>query len=409
MIDQALHYPKLRLLDGQSLIYEGMSYLHLRDPLALSGTTILVPQPLIPILPLLDGTRDVESICLALAIRHQMRLTEDQVTDFIQSLDQGLLLENDHYHAVRSQALHAYRQSSFRQPSIAGEAYPADPQELTVALRAYQNSPVESLLPKKNTPLRGLISPHIDYERGGTVYAQVWQQAAQEIQEAELVILLGTDHFSEGFPLSLTTQHYATPYGILPTDQTLVNRLAAELGDTAFSGEAHHIHEHSIELASIWLHAARGQQSPLPLLPILCGPLTLFENSSASPADDRRLQGFLHILQDEAAHRKTLVVAAGDLAHIGPAFGGLPVSPNELSLLEKSDHTLIDLICQGNAEGFYQAIHCTHDRNNICGTTAIYLALRILGISSGQLVSYSICPADIDHSSFVSIAGILLN
>ena len=33
----------------------------------------------------------------------------------------------------------------------------------------------------------GVISPHIDYHRGGPVYAAVWQQAAAMAQAADLV------------------------------------------------------------------------------------------------------------------------------------------------------------------------------------------------------------------------------
>ena len=37
-----------------------------------------------------------------------------------------------------------------------------------------------------NGTIRGLVSPHIDYQRGGLVYAQVWRAAAQAAREAEL-------------------------------------------------------------------------------------------------------------------------------------------------------------------------------------------------------------------------------
>jgi len=48
----------------------------------------------------------------------------------------------------------------------------------------------------------GVISPHIDYQRGGPVYAAVWQRAAGAIRGAELVIVFGTDH--SGGPGKLT-------------------------------------------------------------------------------------------------------------------------------------------------------------------------------------------------------------
>ena len=81
--------------------------------------------------------------------------------------------------------------------------------------------------------LRGIICPHIDYERGGHVYAQIWRHAAASIRQAELVIILGTDHFSEGIPISLTRQDYCTPLGRLVADQDALMPLVSMMGESA--------------------------------------------------------------------------------------------------------------------------------------------------------------------------------
>ncbi|MDP6063592.1 MAG: hypothetical protein QGI49_02215, partial [SAR202 cluster bacterium] len=49
--------PRLRIVDPQWVTFEGKQALYLRDPLGLSGTAVLVPPELSPILSLLDGTR----------------------------------------------------------------------------------------------------------------------------------------------------------------------------------------------------------------------------------------------------------------------------------------------------------------------------------------------------------------
>ena len=43
-------------------------------------------------------------------------------------------------------------------------------------------------------PIRGVVSPHIDYARGGPVYKAVWSAAEQAVQDADLAIIFGTDH-----------------------------------------------------------------------------------------------------------------------------------------------------------------------------------------------------------------------
>ena len=75
-----------------------------------------------------------------------------------------------------------------------------------------------------NGNLVGLISPHIDYPRGWRTYARTWQLAADAVEEAELVILLGTDHGGGAGALTLTRQNYATPWGVLPTARRILVR-----------------------------------------------------------------------------------------------------------------------------------------------------------------------------------------
>ena len=54
--------PKLRALDIKRVRQGGREYLHLRDPMALSGEELLAPVQLIPLLALSDGQRDLASI-----------------------------------------------------------------------------------------------------------------------------------------------------------------------------------------------------------------------------------------------------------------------------------------------------------------------------------------------------------
>ncbi|GAG18358.1 unnamed protein product, partial [marine sediment metagenome] len=46
---------------------------------------------------------------------------------------------------------------------------------------------------------------------------------------------------------------------------------------------------------------------------------------------------------------------------------------------------------------------------NICGLAPIYLMLRILEDGHGEPAGYDRCPADINHTSFVSICGVVLD
>jgi MEMO1 family protein len=395
--------PKLRLIDAQTIEYEGANYILLRDPLALTEKNILVPQPLAPALALLDGTRTPPTVRAALAIRYGFFLTQKRVDDLIQALDDALLLENSRSADARATARLAFRQEPFRPPSNAGISYPEDPLELSGLLQGYIDGLNGSIHPADG--VRGIISPHIDYERGGPIYAQTWAPAADAVRSADLAIIFGTDHYSEGFPISLTRQNYATPFGVLPTDTSIVDQLAGIVGvEEAYAGELHHRREHSIELAAVWMHHIRGGQA-IPTVPILTGSLGPTGSHLSLNFD---LEEFLDVLRQSMEGRRAIVIAAGDLAHVGPAFGTDPVDPGTLVTLKSADDELIAAMCAGNAEAFYSAIDRVQDANNVCGVSPIYLTLRLLAPLHGQSHGYAVCPADVKNTSVVTICGVTL-
>jgi MEMO1 family protein len=395
-------FPRLRLVDAKPIPYEGETYLFLRDPLGLTEKTLLIPQPMIPALALCDGTRSPATLRAALAVRYGLFLSTQRIEELLSALDDALLLDNERSRKARAEIQAQFRQEPFRPPASAGASYPKDSGELAAYLQEYLDQAGQGSL--LDGSVRGIISPHIDYERGGAVYAQVWGQAAEAVRAADLAIIIGTDHFSEGFPITLTRQNYATPFGMLPTDTAIVDALANVLGvEEAFAGELHHRQEHSIELAAVWMHYMRKGR-PLHMVPILTGSL----DSGPNPLSGPRLEKFLKTLRGAMQRRKAIVVAAGDLAHVGPAFDTEPVDPGSLILLKDADHELIQAMCQGNAEGFYGAIQRVQDRNNVCGVAPIYLTLRLLAPLKGSSHGYAVCPADQTNTSVVTICGVTL-
>jgi AmmeMemoRadiSam system protein B len=291
-----------------------------------------------------------------------------------------------------------------REPCCAGASYPADADALRHTLDSLSAGVDEEAA---SGVVRGLLSPHIDYDRGGETYARVWKRAARAAEAADLVILLGTDHCSEGRPVTLTHQHYGSPLGLLPTDSGVVDQLVEAIGpEIALGAELHHRGEHSIELAAVWLqHVRKGK--PCPLVPVLCGSFDDLDASDNLPEQLACVAAFINTCRTIVAERRTLVVAAGDLAHVGPAFGGRPVQWIEQARLQQADAMLLRHACAGDAQAFYREIQGSGNARNVCGLPPIYYALRILEPAQGDLVSYQVCPADQDGTSFVSIAGLV--
>lgn len=389
-------HPLLRPLDIRLIFHQGRPSLLLRDPLELGNETLLVPQALGPALALCDGQHGPARICARLRADYGLRIEQAVVDELLAALDHACFLRNGRSEQAQADALAAFRAAPFRPPTIAGSGYPADPKRLQAEFDAW----LDAAGPVNPMPASGkaVISPHIDYARGHKVYARVWKRAAEMAQAAELVLVFGTDHFGGLNPLTLTRQNYATPYGILPTHQEAVDALAAAIGEeAAFAGELYHRREHSLELVLVWLHHMRRGQ-PVAVVPILTGS---YHHLDDSP--DRVLAALRQICQG----RRALVVASGDMAHIGPAFGGDPVGLIERAELRAHDEELIGYLAAGDAGGMLGFIRGVEDRNNVCGVTPFYLALKLVGPVEGQRAGYAVCPADEHNTSVVSVCGMV--
>ena len=169
--------PKLRPVDVRPFVQGGRTALLLRDPLRLSEKTVVIPQGLAPLLALCDGTRDNSALRASLGVRFGVRIVPDVLDRLLDAFDEALLLDNERFAQARERALADYRDAPFRPPSCAGRSYPAEAGDLRRLLQGYLDA-VDDKSPRLAAG-RGLVSPHIDYARGGPVYAQVWQRAAK--------------------------------------------------------------------------------------------------------------------------------------------------------------------------------------------------------------------------------------
>ena len=402
--------PKLRAAISDRVEHEGQRYQLLRDPTGLVDESVLVPEALVTLLSLCDGSRDISALHIGMMLRTGVQLTPSMIRDVLVRLDEAMLLENGAFGPAYEEALRTYRESPHRPPSHAGLVYPENPEDLSKTIRKYcDSSEAEVGGSRPSGNLVGMVCPHIDYERGHATYAHLWRRAESMLGGVELVIIFGTDHMGGPGRITPTRQSYRTPLGVLPTDVEIVERLAEALGpDDAFEEEIHHAKEHSIELASVWLHYFIGGR-PCPIVPILCGSFHHFVDGDASVQDSEAIQRTLDVLTTAASDRKTLVIAAGDLAHVGPSFGDQkPEDATSRATLEVRDRESLEAVCAGDAEEFFDLSRVEADARKVCGLPPIYMMLKCLPGARGEWLGYDQCIADAAGVSFVSIAGALM-
>lgn len=403
-------FPRLRPLDYQPFVHNGEQMWFLKDPLRLSEQQLVMPHALAQLLLFCDGTRTVEQVHQAFCAHVGQAVPLNIITDSLEQLDLALLLDNERSSEALLRLKHSFRSQPFRPPALANLSYPGAPGELALILNQY--SAGDNLNGWEPWRGRGIISPHIDYQRGGPVYAKVWQRAKAAILEADLTLIFGTDHSGGPGTVTLTRLPYATPYGVLPTDIALIDQLVDAIGEeAAFAEELHHRQEHSIELSAVWLHHIYHEAgvAPKPMIPILVGSFQHFVQYGTHPSDDPTLTAALEVLKRETADLKTVAIASVDFAHVGPAFGDrYTMDAARREQLRSSDDGLIQAIIRGDAAGFYDQIARIDNANKVCGFSPIYLMLDYLGSTEGVQVAYDQCDADEQGESLVSIAGVLL-
>jgi len=398
--------PKLREIRTQPIVSRGQQGILLSDPLGINPGALFIPRPLALILALLDGTRDIGTVRAGFELRTGTPLNTSILERLISELDEALFLDNERFAQAYALATEDFRSAVSRLPILVGRYCPADAGELGAFLQTYLNQ-IDNADMGSLSHVKGLVSPHIDFPRGGPIYARVWAKAKAAVNEAELVIILGTDHNGGEGTITLTRQNYETPWGIIPTAQDVVDEVAAEAGDEVFRYELHHSVEHSVEAAIIWLHYLLGGRQ-CQVLPVLCGSFRQFIDRGESPSQSAHISATVETLKRVAARRRTLVVAAGDLAHVGPAFGD-PYSVDFAgrAKLASQDKRLMEIMSRGQAQDFYEEIRREDDRRHICGMPPIYITQSVLSGVDGSSVGYAQCPASEDGSSVVSICGMI--
>jgi AmmeMemoRadiSam system protein B len=398
--------PKLRDIKFQPAMGRGQQGFVLSDPLGISRKTLFMPIYMSFLLNLLDGTRDIGTIKAGFELKTGRIIDNSDLELLISNLDDALLLENENYIQAYHKAIDDYRSSDVRPATMAGSSYPKDLNLLRENIQRCLCQVSDNSFQETDRVV-ALISPHIDYQRGANIYAKVWSKARTALKQAELIIILGTDHVDGKGSITLTHQDYETPLGVVTTNGDVVKELSNKLGDDAFACELNHRGEHSIELALVWLQFMLGNKT-CPIVPILCGSFYKFIESGESPLKARQVITTVNFLKRLCQSRRVLLVAAADLAHMGPEFGDpIPMSIGERAKMASDDSKLVETICLGDAELFYALIEKEKDRRHVCGVPPIFITLASMRAAEGVSVGYAICPASPDYSSLVSVCGIL--
>jgi len=407
--------PKLRPIDIVPVEVEGRQMFLMRDPEQICPAPVAVSADVVFVATMLDGENKRSDISQAFAkVFNGMLIDPADLTRIVSSLDEALLLETDRYRERVDELTAEFHDSRVRLSTCAGGVYEADPEDLGRELSSLftaEGGPGEPSFGTADFEAVGAIAPHIDLERGGREYANVYHALAAA-EPPETVVILGTAHRGGEGVLAMTRKGFVTPLGEMACDLEMIDRVAGQLDWDPFAEEILHRNEHTIEIQTVFLQHL-WPDAGIRIVPVLCGSLAGCVLQGTPPGDLETFGGMIAALADavRSSERRVLVLASADLAHVGAQFGDeVPITERLLGKLEDEDVKMLGPVKDLDAEAFFDFIAAEEDRRKICGLPPIYVLLKVLGQLggdiAGRLTGY--CQAHTTEiASVVTFAGML--
>jgi len=406
--------PALRYVDAVPFQHGNDTLICLSDPQGYVEEQLLLSPAAYFIASLLDGENDEAAIRAVFREQFGADVVNDEaIQTVVSQLDQNGFLATDRFFEVRDKVDRAFAESPTRAAYLAGKSYPGDPEEL----RAFLGEPFGEAggsrqQPSEGTPgdrpLRGLIVPHIDFQRGGAAYAKGYGRLFEH-GKPDVALIFGVAHAAPPTPIVLTKKDFETPLGTLRTDTAMVDALAAACSWDPFAYEAVHRTEHSIEFQALMLSYLFGED--VRIVPILCADFSASGGQNGEGAAPE-VERFLEACRDMIApsEHAVTVIAGADLAHVGQRFGDPFEIDDRITLeVEQRDREDLAYAVSGNADGFYRSVMKDRNQRRVCGLNCIYATIKALeghpSNGGSELIHYNYAPDP--AGGIVSFAGVV--
>jgi hypothetical protein len=256
-----------------------------------------------------------------------------------------------------------------RKPAVAGQFYPADPNELSRLIDQCYLHPLgpgrSPPAPRTRADVVSVVCPHAGYVYSGPVAAHSFLHVSS-LPNPELLVVVAPNHYGLGSGVSSFERgEWETPLGRLRVDSEAAKKLASVAEIVAFDPSAHRL-EHSLEVQLPFLQRIYGDS--IPLLPISLIFQDIDTAKTLSSALAELLRG-----------RRAVIVASSDLTHYEPA-----------DVARRKDTALLQNVLKMDLEGFYSTL----ERLNVtaCGFGAIATVMEVsrsLGLSKPELLKYA--------------------
>ncbi len=264
-----------------------------------------------------------------------------------------------------------------RNPVVAGQFYPASPDQLSSMLRGL----VDEKAVKEE--VIGLLSPHAGYVYSGPVTGAV----ISRIKFKDTFIILGPNHTGMGKPFSIMTAgSWKTPLGEVEIDSELGKQILAS-SNYLQEDYAAHQYEHSIEVQLPFLQYFKRD---IKIVPIILG----YSTGTVYKEIGQEL-----IRAARELNREVIIIASSDMTHY-----------ESQESAKRQDTQAIEAILDLNEDELLKRVEELNI--SMCGyapAVSLISAAKELGANEAELVRYQTSGDTTgDYAAVVGYAGIII-
>ena len=390
--------PLLRRLEISRTDSENGEILVFHDP-ADYTPDLALNAGLAPLLALMDGTRSVAQIA-EIVRQSDPEMPDAWIAEFVAELDENLLLDSPHFAQQRAARESDWQAATARAAAFAGRSYPHEAAELNAFLDdklaiGIERTPMRAYEP---TDVRGIVTPHIDFHRGGHVEAASYAPLIENVRATgkpfDTLVIFGIAHAGIDYPFCALDKDFATPLGDMKCDREFLRDLTQSVGPQLLAENFVHKDEHSIEFAAV-LCQHFDELKKAQIVPILCGGFWESLRTGRAPEQaEPAVAAFIEALravtqQHENAGRKIGFIASVDGAHVGTQFGDdTKLTPAKLREIAREDRNWCAAIEAGDRANLHQHFARDGNRFNVDAHPALYTLMAAFPDLRGQLLDY---------------------
>jgi MEMO1 family protein len=243
-----------------------------------------------------------------------------------------------------------------RQPAVAGQFYPGNPEQLRFDLAA--------MIPECTEKIHviGIIAPHAGYIYSGGIAGKVYST----IKIPATVLVLGPNHHGMGEGAALyPAGEWQTPLGPVVINSRLNSLIVKYTPLVSYDTRAHQF-EHSLEVQIPFLQSLRPE--------VTISTLCLAHSDFASLREIG--QGIAGAITEYG--EDVLILASSDMTHYESAESA-----------RRKDMLALDRVLSFDAEGLLR--ECRSEQITMCGAApaaVMLVAAKALGATRAELVAY---------------------